>query len=116
MEDRCICCGEVIPEGRMVCPSCESGKIPAKNTRPVENNGQYVVVVTNDRELVEVKPIASLEAGVDYANELLNEILEENGLNYIAGLETGEWHRATTENLNAWCNFCGAWDAFVAKL
>lgn len=25
MEDRCICCGEVIPEGRMVCPNCEAG-------------------------------------------------------------------------------------------
>lgn len=23
MEDRCICCGEVIPEGRMICPICE---------------------------------------------------------------------------------------------
>lgn len=23
MEDRCVMCGEVIPEGRMVCPSCE---------------------------------------------------------------------------------------------
>lgn len=24
MEDnRCICCGEVIPEGRQVCPDCE---------------------------------------------------------------------------------------------
>ena len=21
--DRCICCGEIIPEGRMVCPQCE---------------------------------------------------------------------------------------------
>ena len=21
-EDRCVCCGEVIPEGRMVCPIC----------------------------------------------------------------------------------------------
>lgn len=21
-EDRCICCGEIIPEGRMVCPNC----------------------------------------------------------------------------------------------
>ena len=24
MEDRCIICGEYIPEGRMVCPACES--------------------------------------------------------------------------------------------
>lgn len=22
-EDRCICCGEIVPEGRMVCPACE---------------------------------------------------------------------------------------------
>lgn len=24
--DRCVCCGEIVPEGRMVCPSCERGK------------------------------------------------------------------------------------------
>ena len=23
MEDRCICCGEIIPEGRQVCVNCE---------------------------------------------------------------------------------------------
>ena len=23
MPERCICCGEVIPEGRMVCYACE---------------------------------------------------------------------------------------------
>ena len=23
MENRCVCCGAVIPEGRMVCPICE---------------------------------------------------------------------------------------------
>lgn len=23
MEDRCVCCGAIVPEGRMVCPSCE---------------------------------------------------------------------------------------------
>lgn len=22
-EDRCVCCGEIIPEGRMVCPNCK---------------------------------------------------------------------------------------------
>ena len=22
-EDRCVCCGDIIPEGRMVCPICE---------------------------------------------------------------------------------------------
>ena len=23
MEDRCVCCGEIIPECRMVCPLCQ---------------------------------------------------------------------------------------------
>lgn len=23
MEDRCICCGRIIPEGLMVCPICD---------------------------------------------------------------------------------------------
>lgn len=23
MGDRCVCCGEIIPEGRQVCPNCE---------------------------------------------------------------------------------------------
>lgn len=25
MSERCICCGEAIPEGRQVCPACEKG-------------------------------------------------------------------------------------------
>lgn len=24
--NRCVCCGEIIPEGRQVCPICEGGK------------------------------------------------------------------------------------------
>ena len=24
MIDTCVCCGEYVPEGRMVCPLCES--------------------------------------------------------------------------------------------
>ena len=23
--DRCVCCGEIVPEGRQVCPQCENG-------------------------------------------------------------------------------------------
>lgn len=26
-EDRCVCCGEIVPEGRMVCPMCENKPI-----------------------------------------------------------------------------------------
>lgn len=28
--DRCVCCGEVVPEGRMVCPACGAGRWPGK--------------------------------------------------------------------------------------
>lgn len=24
MEDRCVCCGRYVPEGRLVCPLCEA--------------------------------------------------------------------------------------------
>lgn len=27
MENTCVCCGAVIPEGRMVCPICEAGGV-----------------------------------------------------------------------------------------
>ena len=23
MEERCVCCGEIIPEGKQICPSCQ---------------------------------------------------------------------------------------------
>lgn len=26
MENRCVCCGAVVPEGRMLCPNCEAEK------------------------------------------------------------------------------------------
>ena len=28
MVDRCVMCGEIIPEGRQICPLCEQGKTP----------------------------------------------------------------------------------------
>lgn len=30
-EDRCVCCGEIIPEGRMVCPQCDQQEIRIGN-------------------------------------------------------------------------------------
>ena len=28
MENICVICGEIIPEGRQVCPNCEAGQKP----------------------------------------------------------------------------------------
>ena len=31
MQDKCVCCGAVVPEGRQICLNCERyGKIQAK--------------------------------------------------------------------------------------
>ena len=32
--ERCVCCGQIIPEGRMVCPPCEKGE---KNNVDADN-------------------------------------------------------------------------------
>jgi len=31
-EDRCVCCGAIIPEGRQVCPQCQ-GEFNEKGSR-----------------------------------------------------------------------------------
>lgn len=33
MENACICCGAIIPEGRQVCPMCEKATCETKNKR-----------------------------------------------------------------------------------
>ena len=30
MENRCVCCGDIIPEGRQVCWNCEHNSTQAK--------------------------------------------------------------------------------------
>lgn len=27
LQDRCVCCGEYVPEGRQICNNCETGRI-----------------------------------------------------------------------------------------
>ena len=39
MENRCVCCGEIIPEGRMICWSCEHSLDNPNDTKEkVEEN------------------------------------------------------------------------------
>ena len=35
--DRCVCCGTIVPEGRMVCPQCEYKTKENKNERSEQN-------------------------------------------------------------------------------
>ena len=45
MENTCICCGEIIPEGRMVCPICE---MKAKDL----NFGNFSLTNTKERDII----------------------------------------------------------------
>lgn len=52
MAERCVCCGEIIPEGQQVCPSCKGGKTMANErlyaAREV-STGKLVSDITNPR-------------------------------------------------------------------
>lgn len=36
MEDRCIACGEIIPEGQQVCKECQEGRIMKEKEKATE--------------------------------------------------------------------------------
>ena len=46
MEDRCVCCGTVIPEGTMVCPNC------FVNRKQIQTNYERILAM-NVKELAE---------------------------------------------------------------
>lgn len=52
MDERCVCCGAIIPEGQQTCPSCKKGK-PMVNERLYAareiSTGKLVSDITNPR-------------------------------------------------------------------
>lgn len=46
-EDRCIVCGEIIPEGRMVCPKCEYIGQSSDTTKPNEEIDYRLIYAKN---------------------------------------------------------------------
>ena len=34
MSERCVCCGDIIPEGQQVCPSCKKGERKMAELKP----------------------------------------------------------------------------------
>ena len=58
MDNRCVCCGAVIPEGRMVCPVCERMKIITREERAQMIN--WKVRIRNKLFWVEVIPAIAL--------------------------------------------------------
>ena len=45
--ERCVCCGEIIPEGRMVCPNCE---VASKKKRLIYADVAKEMIVNHTNE------------------------------------------------------------------
>lgn len=68
-EDRCICCGEIVPEGRMVCPNCEKQK-PIKNL----SHGEMVQIAEGRKK----QPPRYIDA-----NKLIDLATHEGAYGYV---------------------------------
>ena len=73
MEDRCLICGAVIPEGRQVCPTCERGDTGKRDRERVIRDLKEALRKTEkhtDYDFVYIK--------VDRARTILR-VLQEGG-------------------------------------
>lgn len=51
MEGRCVCCGEIVPEGRMVCAACEMNPGHAVREKQNLNGYEFSIVPKNQHDL-----------------------------------------------------------------
>lgn len=50
--DFCVCCGEPVPEGRMVCQACEAGEVrnvPARSVGLAEGLKKLFGIIKKER-------------------------------------------------------------------
>lgn len=61
MEDRCICCGEVIPEGRQVCPVCEDGIFFRPYDKEATYTNAFVTYGMNNQCVVAIEELSECQ-------------------------------------------------------
>lgn len=44
MENRCVVCGAIIPEGRQVCPNCMEGFVPEKKQEELIRKIELILI------------------------------------------------------------------------
>ena len=57
-EDRCVCCGAVIPEGRMVCPNCLVDVKKEKTMDKIEKNIIAAIVLSTASMIITMIALA----------------------------------------------------------
>ena len=40
-EEKCVICGDIVPEGRQVCPKCESDKNEDRDIKRLKNKAKF---------------------------------------------------------------------------
>lgn len=78
MEDKCVCCGEYVPEGRQVCGSCESTlKVvtPGKKAHPASKVQLHGAVCDTLNDIYERKNHDYGDSFAKLRNEIPNAIL-----------------------------------------
>lgn len=81
-EDRCVCCGAIIPEGRQVCPTCERNNGPLKKpvatrttaTRTTVNKGD---IRRKSRTLTKKEMSRYLKDGYGVPGDKVDAVLRE---------------------------------------
>ena len=79
---------------------------------------KYLVIEVCDREVFSVSICETLDDSIEIANDLLMKQMSDD-VDSIKMFETGKdesgsWQRASSSNLNAWCNLHSQeWDCFI---
>ena len=71
-ENRCVICGQVVPEGRMICSTCEKGHIKI-------NASDIIEAVVNINTVDKVKEFC------DLCSKCINEVLVYGGRYIVSG-------------------------------
>lgn len=92
MENKCICCGKEIPEGRQVCPDCEAKKtlIDKVKDNISFSYGDNPCISIKDSHLITRK--ADIKAVLEYIRSLDEyQKLKEAGYTRTPASEYQEW-------------------------
>ena len=97
MEDTCVCCGKYIPEGRMVCYSCE--ELSCKNLNMTPNSYQKAALRTKNNKLNFVE---QLQNGIMGLNGEAGECIDLLKKHLFQGHELNKEHIAKELGDIAW--------------
>ena len=101
MIDTCICCGEYLPEGRMICPGCEHFGGPMhvkdKKTAILENLKKYHTGKRNAVHSAELERLFSLD---DRAVRRKISALRQEGYPICSG-DMGYYYAESQKEINS---------------